>query len=193
MLNKYFNFKRKLLQVLKYIILKCNNKIIIGKNVKIDFNSKLIVQGQIYLGNNISLRSFKRGYHAGMPFSTTILVDNKDAKVRIGDNTRINGAYIHSQKSITIGKNCVIASGVQIIDTNGHEVFSIDRTIGRDIPKEIIIGENVWIGINAIILKGTVIGNNCVIGANTVIKGQYFENSIITTANNYVKKVNFEK
>jgi acetyltransferase-like isoleucine patch superfamily enzyme len=114
-----------------------------------------------------------------MPFSTTLLADVKNARIMIGDNCRVNGAYIHAQKEITIGKNCVIASGVHIIDSNGHELYSNNRTRGRDVAKEIVIGDNVWIGLNAIILKDTRIGNNSVVAAGSVVKGNFPENSLI--------------
>jgi acetyltransferase-like isoleucine patch superfamily enzyme len=125
------------------------------------------------------MRSLKRGYHAGMPFATTLFADTKGALITIGDNCRINGAYIHAQKKIEIGSNCVIASGVNIIDSNGHQLLSNNRTRGRDDAKEIIIGNNVWIGLNSIILKGTIMGDNCVVSAGSVVKGIFDANSLI--------------
>ena len=136
--------------------------------------------GKIIIGSNCTIgRSFK-GYHGGMPFYTCILNDGVGSNIYIGNNTRINGAYIHSSESINIGDNCVIASGVNILDSNGHITYSLDRTVGRDTPKPIIIGNNVWIGINSIILKGTTIGNNSIISAGSVVKGVFPENSIIS-------------
>lgn len=74
----------------------------------------------------------------------------------------------------------MIAAGVNIMDSNGHLVKSKNRTKEHDAPQAIVIGNNVWIGLNAIILKGTIIGDNCVIGANTVVKGEFPANTIIT-------------
>lgn len=48
------------------------------------------------------------------------------------------------------------------------------------------IGDNVWIGANTIILRGTKIGNNCVIGAGSVIKGCYPDNSIVVQKRNTI-------
>jgi acetyltransferase-like isoleucine patch superfamily enzyme len=42
------------------------------------------------------------------------------------------------------------------------------------------IGDNSWVGANTIILRGTKIGKNCVVGAGCVISGEYPDNSIIT-------------
>ena len=153
---------------------------ILGKGVVIDFGTLVVTNdNHLYLGNYVHLRSRSKGYHASMPFPTTLLIDTPGAKIHIDDRTRINGAYIHAQKKILIGHNCVVASGVNIIDSNGHELYSNDRTVGRDQPEAIIIGNNVWIGLNAIILKGTNIGDNCVVSAGSVVKGYFAANSLI--------------
>jgi acetyltransferase-like isoleucine patch superfamily enzyme len=159
--------------------LSCAKNISVCKGTRIDLRTKIIVQGGLCLGKNVYLRSREKGYHAGMPFYTTLLADANNAMIEIGDNTRVNGAYIHAQKHIKIGNNCVIASGVNIIDSNGHQLYSSDRTKGRDEAKEIAIGNNVWVGLNAIILKDTVIGDNSVVAAGSVVKGNFPANSLI--------------
>ena len=136
--------------------------------------------GKVSIGDDCLIGRSKTGYHAGMPFYTTILSDGTDSHISIGNNCRINGAYIHAKQSIQIGDNCVIASGVNIIDSNGHETYSLDRTVGRDTPRSITIGKNVWIGLNATILKGTIIGDNCIVSAGSIVKGEFPCNSIIT-------------
>lgn len=154
--------------------------VFLGNNVKVDWNTNIKTnKNKLIIGNNVYLRSNSNGYHAGMPFNTTILIDKENAVCYIGDNTRLNGVYLHSQKKIVIGKNTVIASGVNILDSNGHETLSYDRTVGRDTPQEIIIGDNVWIGLNSIILKGTTIGNNSIVAAGSIVKGNIPENVIV--------------
>lgn len=163
------------------IVFFYGKNISLGHKSKIDHHSKIYIlaDGKVELGEGATLRSLTKGYHGGMPFPCTILVDRANAHVTIGKNSRLNGVYVHSQKSVRIGKNCVIAAGVNIIDSNGHELISTNRTAGRDEPEPIEIGENVWIGMNAIVLKGTRVGNNSVIGANSVVSGNFPENSLI--------------
>ena len=175
---------------LKIILLKLTKKnIFYGRGVLIDFQTNIRNNRNILkLGNNVYLRSISRGYQAAMPFSTTILIDVEDAQISIGNNTRINGAYIHAQKSILIGDNCVIASGVNILDSNGHQLCSNNRTKGRDKPEDIVIQENVWIGINCVILKGTIIGKNSVVSAGTIVKGIFPPNSLISCNMGHVVK-----
>ena len=161
--------------------LRRKENISIGTGSVIDIESTInaLNGGRVCIESNVLLRGRKNGYHAGMPFGTTLLSDASGSLINVGNNCRINGAYIHAQKKITIGNSCVIASGVNIIDSNGHVLFSNDRTIGRDEPKEIVIGNNVWIGLNCIILKGTNIGDNSVVAAGSVVKGDFPANSLI--------------
>lgn len=163
-------------------VLKDKN-VFVGAKTTLYYKSSIInlsKNGNVKIGSNCLIGRSSYGYHASMPFYTTILNDGTDSKISIGNNCRINGAYIHANESIEIGDNCVIASGVNIIDSNGHETNSLNRTIGRDIPKSIIIGNNVWIGLNAIILKGTKIGDNSIVAAGCIVKGEYPANCIIS-------------
>lgn len=169
--NKFYTF-----------LVKLDRKISIGKGSILYYKSTIRLSSEaykVYIGNNVTLGRTSKDYHSGMPFHTSILVDGCNAYVEIGDNCRINGAYIHAQKSIRIGNNCVIASGVNIMDSNGHRIYSKNRTIDRDDPDEILIGNNVWIGLNATILKGTIIGDNCVISAGSIVKGHYSQGELI--------------
>lgn len=171
LINNFYLFK-----------IKRRKNIVLGKNVRIDYQTKIFTNNNfLKLGDNVFLRSNKIGYHAGMPFPTTILIDKENAECSIGENSRVNGCYIHihAQKKIIIGKNTVIASGTNIIDSNGHKTLSNNRTIGRDTAEEILIGNNVWIGLNSVILKGTIIGDNSIVAAGSVVKGVFPENSLI--------------
>lgn len=152
------------------------------KKSRIDcFSASYKMGGGITIGQNCIIGRDEVGYHGGMPFYTGLLADGEGSKITIGDNCRINGAYIHAKKNISIGSNCVLASGVNIIDANGHQVKSLNRTVGRDEPKEIVIGNNVWICMNATILKGSVIGDNSVVTAGSVINGTVPPNSIASS------------
>lgn len=181
MLNKFRNRARNILNkvYLNYLKYKYSN-FKSGNGTTIDFDSTIDIQkSELSIGNNTIIRSNPIRYHGGMPFKSCILIDVHEAKIKIGNNCRINGVYIHAQKEILIGDNCVIASGVQILDSNGHIVKSKDRTKERDIPETIQIKNNVWLGLNAIVLKGTLIEDNCVVSANSVVKGMFDKNSII--------------
>lgn len=159
----------------------CSKRIKIGKGTNIYYRTPIINMskaGIIEIGKSCSIGTSRYGYHGGMPFYATILNDGNNSDVYIGNNCRIH-AYIHAQKRIEIGNDCVIAAGVSIMDSNGHEVISSNRTKGRDIPQSIKIGNNVWVGLNSIILKNTIIGDNSIVAAGSIVKGVFPNNSLI--------------
>ena len=86
------------------------------------------------------------------------------------------GTSIRSAKKITIGESTMIASDVTITDSDWHGIY--DRTDYVATPKEVIIEENVWIGEKSIILKGTKIGKNSIVGAGSVVSGEVPENVV---------------
>lgn len=128
--------------------------------------------GKIKIGKNVTLNSLNLGYHINMHSSVKLLADRKNAIIDIGDNTRIHGSCIHAFKSITIGKNCLIAANCQIMDGNGHDL-SFENVSNRlnttGDAKPVVIGDNVWIGANCIIMPGVTIGAGSVIAAGSVV------------------------
>lgn len=88
--------------------------------------------------------------------------------VSIGANTYINSNLtLVDDYKITIGKDCLIAPNV-VISTTGHPIEPSMRTKGMySFP--VTIGNNVWIGMGAMILPGVTIGDNSVIGAGSVV------------------------
>ena len=70
----------------------------------------------------------------------------------------------------------MIASDVTITDSDWHGIY--DRTDYVASPKEVSIEDNVWIGEKSIILKGTKIGANSIIGAGSVVSGEVPPNTI---------------
>ena len=71
------------------------------------------------------------------------------------------------QGKITIGNDCLIASHVSINSVT-HDAKA-DLYTSTAIEKEVIIGNNVWIGSHAVILPGIKIGDNAIVGAGAVV------------------------
>lgn len=106
--------------------------------------------------------------------------------VSLGNHTFFNrGCIISSRNRIQIGDNCSFGPNCLVYDHD--HAFSKDGIIHGEYNSESIsIGNNVWIGANVIILKGSVIGDNCVIGANSFIKGCVPSNSLAYSQNSLV-------
>jgi len=98
----------------------------------------------------------------------------------LGIISSCSGLRIAARTKITIGNNVLIGSNCTIIDNDFHHPNFRNREPGHDnIPaKPIIIEDNVFIGLNSVILKGVRIGKNSVIGANSVVFNDIPEDSI---------------
>ena len=101
----------------------------------------------------------------------------------IGDHTFIvHQCSFAIAKSITIGDRCLIAAEVQIQDNDGHPIDAIRR---RDEPcplesvRPVVIGNDVWIGSRATILKGVTIGARSIVGAQAVVTKDVPPDSIV--------------
>ena len=103
----------------------------------------------------------------------------KEGNLVIGDNFRITAeSTIISYLEIIFGDNCLLSWEILIMDTDFHKINDENgQTINE--PKSILIGNDVWIGCRALILKGVIIPNNVVIGAGSIVsKKLENENSI---------------
>ena len=141
-------------------------------------------KARLEIGEETTINSRNRGYHISMHSPCKLMADAPGSKICIGKKCRIHGTCIHAKKSITIGDRCLIAANTQIMDSNGH-ISSFDKPLFRltktDEPKEIDIGNDVWIGANCIIMKGNKIGSNVIIQAGSILppNGTYPDNCLI--------------
>lgn len=104
----------------------------------------------------------------------------KNAEIIIGDNFSMsNRCILASHELIRIGNDVQFGPGVLVYD-HDHD-FRVEGGLKANKYKTapVIIGNNVWIGANTIILRGTKIGDDCVIGAGSILKGEYMSNSVV--------------
>jgi acetyltransferase-like isoleucine patch superfamily enzyme len=102
----------------------------------------------------------------------------------IGDFTLLNGALVMADERIEIGSYCLISWNVGIADSDFHPLEPAQRRVDamavapffKDRPprpkletRPVRILDNVWVGMNAIILKGVTIGENSVVAAGSVV------------------------
>jgi len=101
--------------------------------------------------------------------------------LRIGNGTSIgSSSVISAALSIIIEDNVLMAPNVCIVD-HIHKYADLQRPIkaqGIDKIASVCIGQNTWIGQNAVILPGVSIGKNCVIGANSVVNRSIPDHSV---------------
>jgi acetyltransferase-like isoleucine patch superfamily enzyme len=126
----------------------------------------------VVLGDHVSC-------YAGCSFAVGV-----NGSCSVGDFTLMNGALVMAEERIEIGSRCLISWNVGIADSDFHPLAPAQRIIDahalapffKDRPPRpklrtmpVIISDNVWIGMNAIILKGVTIGENSVVAAGAVV------------------------
>ena len=92
-----------------------------------------------------------------------------NATIEIGNYCGLSGAVIAAAENITIGNHVLIGANSLITDYDWHNVQPDIRLEDCVITKPVIIEDNVWLGINTVVLKGVRIGKNTVIAANSVV------------------------
>ena len=118
----------------------------------------------------------------------------EDGQCTIGDFTLLNGALIMAEHKIEIGSYCLVSWNVGIADSDFHPLEPAQRIIDaqalapyfknrparptlKTVPVKIC--DNVWIGMNAVILKGVTIGQNSVVAAGAVVTKSVEANTVV--------------
>jgi acetyltransferase-like isoleucine patch superfamily enzyme len=97
------------------------------------------------------------------------------AKSVLGQECTIS-AYQH----VSIGRECIIADRVMMIDFD-HGMVEVERPIREQgiYKRDVDVGHNVWIGYGACVLRGVTIGDNAVVGTSSVVTGEVPANAVV--------------
>jgi len=144
------------------------------KNVRIGDNTQVAYWR--LRGRNGNLRIGRDGVvHCRVDF------DNPSGRVLIGDRCYVGASHLVCHTCIDIGDDVIISWGVTIVDHNSHAIDWLGRAQDVVLWKQgqkdwqgvkvapVLIGNKVWIGFGAAILKGVQIGEGAVIGAHAVV------------------------
>ncbi len=98
-------------------------------------------------------------------YGTNRITAYAGARIEVGPDGLLNGAMLHAKRRIRIGREARIAFGVRVLDADLHD---LDReTPERIAPVE--IGDRVWLGADALVLRGVTIGDDVVVAAGSVV------------------------
>lgn len=174
MFGKYYNVRDYInsLIIIKYIKLRYpfaklgKNIWVIGRlHISLGENAKL------QFGDNVIIKSRRRSSLIGInrPASINVL---KNAELSIGSNSGFSGTSITVATKVVIGNYCLFGPNTAIWDSNFHPLDANDKRmhVVKNIKKApITIGDDVFVGAYATILKGVNIGDRSIIGANSVV------------------------
>jgi len=128
---------------------------------------KLYPGTRVMIGSECRFLSGHTDNLIGINRPCIISVYNAGTIVKIGEHSGFSGTVIGAFAGITIGDHVKCGANTLITDGDWHPE---DPRSGE--PRPVVIGNNVWLGVGAIVLKGARIGENTVIGANSVVTGE---------------------
>ena len=125
--------------------------------------------GRLKIGKNVTINSAFEANPVGGT-RTVFLYKGDNALIEVGDNTGISNAMIAAYEHVYIGSNVNIGAGSKIFDTDFHSLDLQERIDNVNIPhKPVRIEDGVFIGTDAMILKGVTIGEEAIIAAGAVV------------------------
>jgi acetyltransferase-like isoleucine patch superfamily enzyme len=143
-----------------------NGDISIGSNS--DIGREVEMSGNIALGDGCVVGSF------------TILSTAPAAKLEVGIDSYINSyTVIGAMEAVSIGNHCIFAAFVSITDaTHGIDDPAIATKHAAIAAKPVTIGDNVWLGSGVMVMMGSRIGNDAVVGARSLVRGDLPDRSV---------------
>ncbi|HSS04697.1 MAG TPA: acyltransferase [Solirubrobacterales bacterium] len=140
--------------------------------------------GPLFLGSGLELQIARRGR---VDFGRFVWIGEgtkircHEGRVEIGAKTVMGQeCTISAYRLVRIGEQCVIADRAMFIDFD-HGVVEVERPIRQQgiYMREVEVGSNVWIGYGACILRGVRVGDNSIVGTNSVVTKDVPANAVV--------------
>lgn len=132
--------------------------------------------------------SFGKNVHVGLDYDTDFWTSyvflnprNPESKIEIGEGSWVGNHFVAISEGpgIFIRKNVLIGTHVEVYDSDFHAV-NVRTRLQSDAKRSAVkIGNDVWIGNNVTILKGTEIGEHSVVAAGAVVSGKFPPNVVL--------------
>ncbi len=152
--------------------------------LKARYRSRLQTDGLCFVCPNVKLEigrgaTLRIGRWAWIGHGCKIRVH--EGEVAIGAKTVMGQeCTISAYQHVSIGRECIVADRVMLIDFD-HGVTEVERPIRLQgiYKRDVRVGNNVWIGYGACVLRGITVGDNAVIGTNSVLTRDVPDNAVV--------------
>ncbi|WP_456390543.1 acyltransferase [Profundibacter sp.] len=149
------------------------NRLIIGKEAAIGAGGRLKLEF-LGNGNTISIGAncqIKRGHYR-------FVGDNMN--ITVGDKTTINGAYVLCMEgaSVAMGEDCMLSYDIEIRTSDAHSILSSETGKRINQAKDVVLGDHVWVGKEALLMPGARVASNSIVGTRALVTGIFEEENV---------------
>jgi acetyltransferase-like isoleucine patch superfamily enzyme len=152
--------------------------------LKLRWRGRLQTDGLCFVAPDVTLEigkdaTVKLGRWSWIGHGTKIRAH--EGTVEIGAKTVLGQeCTISSFQHVAIGRECILADRVMLIDFD-HGVVEVERPIRLQgiYKRDVAVGNNCWIGYGACILRGVTVGDNCIVGSNSVVTKDVPDDTVV--------------
>jgi len=136
---------------------------------------------RISIGDGLHMRNWFSSNPLGVNHRSILATWSARGEIRLGEDVNMTGTTICAQERVLIGSHIRIGANCTIIDTDFHPVEAGARRAAprEGLAKGVLIEDDVFIGTQALVLKGTHLGKGCVVGAGSVVTGVFPPGTVI--------------
>lgn len=108
-------------------------------------------------------------------------IEDEGGVIQIGYRTTMEGGHIAATEgqAISIGEDCMFSHRIEIRNGDSHAIFDSKTKQRINVAESIIIGNHVWLGADAKILKGAIVGDNSVVTTGAIIASKCEDSNAI--------------
>lgn len=152
---------------------------IVGNNIRVEVLPGAVLSDiRIYMrGDNHTLIIGERCCMKGGDF----YFEDEHCTVSIGKNTTIESAHFavtEPGRSIIVGEDCMFSTNIELRTGDSHSILDATTRQRINYAKDIMVKNHVWIGANAVILKGVTLGNHSIVGTGSLVTSDIPDNCI---------------
>lgn len=142
----------------------------VSDRVEVDVGEMGVSSGNVVDLANVSVRE-----------RLSITLVGSDGCVTIGQDTTFVDAtiFVNSTGTVSIGRDCMFAREIELNQSDQHHIFDLDTLKRINHPRDVVIGDHVWVGRRALLLAGVSIGSGSVVGAAAVTSGAFASNVVL--------------